>query len=93
MPLLAFDLLTGVVPVRIDPPALFSAFHALAVDHAGGWADLSAHLLSTRHIQGVMDPPQRTVVVPALEIIVQRAAGWQISTGYNATDSQCSTRT
>jgi hypothetical protein len=75
MPLFAFDLLTGGVAMGVDTAALFSAFHALAVDHAGGWARLPADLLSTLHIKGVMDPPQCAVVPPALQIIVQRAPG------------------
>ena len=78
MPLFAFDLLPGVVAMGIDTPALFSAFHALAVDHAGGWAGLPAHLLSTLHIERVMDPPQCAVVLPTLEIIVQCAPGQYI---------------
>ncbi len=41
MPLLAVDLLARIITRRVDVrPALFSAFNALAVDHAGGWAGL-----------------------------------------------------
>jgi len=38
MPLLPFDLLARIVTAGIDArAAFFGAFHALAVDHAGGW--------------------------------------------------------
>src|ERR1035437_7292672 len=67
MPLVAFDLLTSVVAMRIDTAAFFSAFHALAVDHAGGWAGLPSHLLPAFHVQSVMDLHQGSIVLPTLK--------------------------
>src|SRR5271163_3107855 len=79
MPLLALDLLAGVVTVRIDrSPALFRALHALGVDDGRGRAGLPPSLFATLHIERVMQPLQRAVVGPSDEVLVDRAPGRQV---------------
>ena len=52
MPLLALDLLAGVVAVRIyQSPRLFRALHALGVDDRRGRAGLARGLLAALHIE------------------------------------------
>src|SRR5206468_11203989 len=48
--------------------------YALTIDHRGGRAGLSLSLLSAFHVERMMDPLQHPVVVPAIKIIMHRAA-------------------
>ena len=54
--------------------AQVSALHALTVDHAGGGTGFTACLLSTVHVERVMDVRQSTIILPALEVAVHAAA-------------------
>src|SRR4051794_1610629 len=56
----------------------FGALHTLAVDDRCRWTGLSPRQFSTLHIQCVLDPTQCAVIVPATEVVVDRAARWQI---------------
>src|ERR1035441_4310751 len=74
LPLLAFDLLARIVAVRIDPgPPFFSALYTLAVDHTGCGAGFSTGLLAALHVECVMDFVECAVIVPAIQILMQRA--------------------
>ena len=65
MPLLALDQLARIKAVRIDArPPFFCAFHALAVDDAGGGACFAFRLFATFDVERVMDAIQRAVPVP-----------------------------
>src|SRR6202789_2860293 len=75
MALLPFDLLARIVTGRIDVRAtFFSAFHALAVDNAGGWTGLPIAQLTAFLVKFIMDLQQRSVILPALEITEQCAS-------------------
>ena len=56
----------------------FSALHALAIDHRRCRTDLPASQFPAFHVKCVMDPLQRPVVGPAIEIIANRALWWQV---------------
>src|SRR5271169_5627719 len=79
MPLLALDLLAGVVTVRIDrSPALLRALHALGINDRRGRTGLPRSLFAALHIERVMQSLQRTVVGPSDEVLVDRAPGRQV---------------
>src|ERR1035437_8964182 len=56
----------------------FRAFHALAVDHAGGGTGFAPQLLPTLHIKRVMDASQGAVPFPEIKIAMQGALGWKV---------------
>jgi hypothetical protein len=56
----------------------FSAFDALAVDDRGGRTSLSVRQFPALHIKRVVQTVERAVIVPAAEVIVQRATRRQI---------------
>ena len=60
----------------IDAP-FFRALDALAVDDRGRRTGLACGEFPALHVEFVMDPPERTVPVPATEIVVHRATWWQ----------------
>src|ERR1700679_1522789 len=79
MPLLALDLLAGVVTVRIDPgPALLRALHTLGVDDRRSRAGLPCGLFATLHIERVMQPLQSPVMGPSDKVLVDRAPRRQV---------------
>src|SRR5271166_3802441 len=66
-------------PAAVHPHRIFfRALDALTVDHTGGRAGSSARRLPTLHIQCVMDALERSVVVPARQVIVHRALRRQV---------------
>lgn len=71
MPLLTLDLLARVVAIEIDPGPLLGALNALTVDHADGASGLAPYLPAEFDVEGVMDFPRSSVVLPALEVTVQ----------------------
>ena len=56
----------------------FRPLDALAVDGRGTGAAFSFFAVSARHIESVMDALQSAVPTPQLEVIVNRAAWWQV---------------
>ena len=62
---------------RSESP-LFRALHALAVDHAGGRAGLPPRCLPALHIQRVMNPFDRAVIIPSRQIVVHCALRRQV---------------
>src|SRR5258708_17578650 len=79
MALLALDLLPRVIAVRIDRnPALFRAFHALAVDGCRGRTGFSFRQFPALSVERVVETIERAVVCPAAEIVVDRAPRWQV---------------
>jgi hypothetical protein len=75
----AADLLACVIPLGIDVrAAFFRAFDALAVDDTGRRTGLAVRCLAALLVELEFDPPPRSVVLPALEIPVQRASRRQI---------------
>src|SRR4030081_584913 len=59
-------------------PPFFCAFHALAVDDGRGGAGFPFALLPALQIKRLMNAIQRSVPTPQIEIIMHRAARWQI---------------
>lgn len=57
---------------RCRPP-FFSALHALAVDHTGRRASVSPSLLTALHVERMVDVLQGPVIVPEIEVVMQRA--------------------
>src|SRR5580700_2191133 len=57
---------------------LFRAFHALAVDDGGGRTGFPLRLFATPVIKRVVDPPQRAVIGPQIEVAVDRAFRRQV---------------
>src|SRR5271165_7307192 len=79
MALLPFGLLPGVIPMRVDAgAAFFRAFYTLAIDHSSGRAGFSVGQLAASHIECVTDPLQRSGIDPAVEVVMDRAAWWQV---------------
>ena len=73
--LFAADFLAGIVTLRIDvSTAFFRTLDALAVDHAGRWTGLPILLLAAFLKEFVVNSLPRSLVVPALEIAMQRAS-------------------
>src|SRR6476646_2668702 len=64
VPLLAFDRLAHIVPVRINARPPFRASHALAVDDGGGRTRFPLRSFATLLIERVVDPPQCAVIGP-----------------------------
>jgi hypothetical protein len=65
--------------MRIDRnPALFRAFHALAIDDGGGRTGFSFRQVPALSIERVVETIERAVVRPAAEIAVDRAPRWQV---------------
>src|ERR1700731_1930330 len=58
--------------------ALFSAFHALAVDDGGGRTGFPLGLFTTLLIERVVDSFQCAVIGPQIEVVVDRAFRRQI---------------
>ena len=56
----------------------FRAFHALAVDDTGSRAGLSLGLLATFYVERVVNLLPRAGVAPQTEVVVHRAARWQV---------------
>jgi hypothetical protein len=54
------------------------AFHALAIDDGSGGAGFAFALLSTPHVQRVMNAIERAIVAPHIEVVEQRAARRQV---------------
>ena len=69
MALAPLNQLAGVEPARA---AAFRGFHRLAVDHTGGRAGLSALGLARAHEQLVVDPVQRRLGAPSVEVLQDR---------------------
>src|SRR5258708_34414751 len=57
---------------------LFCAFHALAVDDGGGRAGFPLRAFATPFIERVVDSLPCAVIGPQIEVIVDRAFGWQL---------------
>ena len=70
MALAPLNQLAGVEPARA---AAFRGFHRLAVDHTGGRAGLSALGPPRAHEQLVVDPVQRRLGAPSVEVLLDRA--------------------
>src|SRR5437868_10724512 len=63
VPLLALDLLSRIVAVRINArPPFFCAFHALAVDDGGGRTGFPLRSFATLLIERVVDSLQCAVI-------------------------------
>src|SRR4051795_7028185 len=74
-----FDLLGRIIAHRIDrAPAPFGSFHALAVHDRGRGACVLAGQLTGLFVQGVVEPPQRAVTLPAHKVVVHGAARGQV---------------
>src|SRR5271167_2702770 len=79
MPFLPIDLLARIITRRIDVrAAFFSAFNALAVDDAGGWAGLPIDQLAAFLVELIVNSQQRPVVLPALKVVEQGASRRQV---------------
>src|SRR5271169_6647633 len=73
---------------RLEPLVLFpsasparfsrSVFHALAVDDGGGRTGFPLRLFATLLIKRVVDPFQRSVIGPQVELVVNRAFRRQV---------------
>ena len=59
-------------------PLFFCAFDALAVDDRGRRAVVSASLLPASDVERMMDAFESTIMAPAAEIVVHRAARRQV---------------
>jgi hypothetical protein len=79
MTFLALDRLPRVIAVRINRnPALFRAFHALAVDDGSRRTGFSFRQFPALSVERVVATIERAVVGPAAEIVVDRAPRWQV---------------
>ena len=79
VPLLALDLLAAIKARRIDPASPFSALLTLwLVDDGRGRAGLPVRLLTADYVEGMVQPVERAVVLPAAEVVVHRAARRQV---------------
>ena len=67
--LLPLIFLRRIVPVRINAgPPCHRAFHALAVDDGGGRTGFPLRLFEHRSPKRVVDPSQRAVIGPQIEL-------------------------
>src|SRR3984885_10916576 len=79
VPLFTFDLLACVIPMRIDMgAALLCAFDTLCVDDCCRWTGLARRFLPAFDIESMVDAPQRAIPLPAVEVVVHRAARRQV---------------
>ena len=62
---------------RCNTP-LFSAPDTLAIDDRDCRTGLAVGLLAAQHVEGVVDALQRPIIIPAAEIVIDRAAWRQI---------------
>lgn len=75
----AFDLLAGVIAMRIDAgTALLGSLDALGIDDGRAWAGLARGLFPAFDIQRWVDALQRAVPAPAVEAFMDRAARRQV---------------
>src|SRR6202047_12937 len=58
---------------------LFGAFHALAINDAGGGTGFPFGFFPAFDVQLMIDAPQRAVIVPQIEVTKQRASGRQVA--------------
>ena len=59
-------------------PPFFSALYALAINYGPGRTGLSRRQLSAFYVECVMDPIQGSIVIPAIQVVMHRAAGWKV---------------
>ena len=90
MPFFALDLFAripgsgqGPPEGRLRPadrcgPHFFSALDALAIDHCGDGAGWPLSQFTALDVERAMDVIQRSIVVPTIEIAVNRAASRQV---------------
>jgi transposase-like protein len=84
----------GLIPSAL----FFRALDALAIDDGRSRARLAPDLLAAGDVQHVMQPVERSVVLPTLEVAVDRAARLRAGRslgigGSQPTGTRCSTHT
>lgn len=91
VPSLVLDL-TSIIARQVDTRTFFRALDALAVDDRSRRASLLSGCLATGDIQSAVQALEPPVIVPQVEVTVNRAARRQVL-GYRATVSPCPART